>query len=249
MVGVPRELQVEFPRRCRVQLGAVLEEDREQVVGTVSQDVRFGGVPAPAEPCAGRVVDPREPHHVVDRDGFIPQDREAGSNGERDRTVDPRVIFVVPENRVFSPRRRDPPEDLRQFLDAVELAVHEVPGGDEQVGALARDDRRHLPGFSVPVDEAEVEVGDLGDPQGGEGRRSLSVTTRTRTTSMRDASTIAYADRAADNPTIQKNAARPEKRAAAFAASPPRPIARRGSRRRSAERFRQVRKKRKPIQR
>ena len=78
---------------------------------------------------------------------------------------------------------------------------------------------------------------------------SRSVTMRTRTTSMRDASTIAYADSATASPAMQRNAGRPASPAAAFAAIPPRPIALRGRRRRSAERFRQTKKKRNPIQR
>ena len=38
---------------------------------------------------------------------------------------------------------------------------------------------------------------------------SRSVTTRTRTTSMRDASTIAYADSATASPEMQRNDVRP----------------------------------------
>ena len=171
VVGMPRELQVEFPPRGRVQLRAVLEEEREPSVRAIPQEGGLGGPAGSAEPCAGGIVDARDAHRVVDRHGFVPKEREARPPGEGDRTVDPRVIFVVPEDRDLPARRGDPPQDLRQLLDAVQLPVHEVPRRHEDVRTFPGDERRDLPGLADPVDEAEVEVGDLRDPQRGDGRR------------------------------------------------------------------------------
>ena len=171
VMGMSRKLQVEYPPRGRVELRAVLEEDRERPVRAVPEEGGFGETTGSAEPCGGGIVDSRDAHRVVDRDGFVPEDREPGLPGEVDRTVDSGVIFVVPEGREFPSWRRDSPEDPRELRDAVQLPVHEVPRRHEDVRMFPGDDRRDLPGLPVPVDEAEVEVGDLRDPQGGDGRR------------------------------------------------------------------------------
>jgi hypothetical protein len=109
VVGVPGKLQVEFSPRGGVKLRAVLEEECEPSVRAIPEDGGFIGSAGSAEPRAGGIVDSRDAHRIVDRHGFVPKERKARFPREGDCAVDPRVIFVVPEDREFPSRRGDSP--------------------------------------------------------------------------------------------------------------------------------------------
>src|SRR5512140_2382287 len=67
VMGVSREMKVEFSSRGRVKLRAVLEEDRERTVRAIPQEGWLEGPAGSAEPRAGGIVDSRDAHRVVDR--------------------------------------------------------------------------------------------------------------------------------------------------------------------------------------
>jgi len=76
--------------------------------------------------------------------------------GDRARSIT-RVIFVVPEDANF-PRGAGIPRRISPVRDAVQLPVHRGPPVDTKRSGCSRATiAATLPGFVVPVDEAECE--------------------------------------------------------------------------------------------
>ncbi len=111
-----------------------------------------------------RVVDPREIDRAGDGRHLSPQEGESRLSDELEGVVEARVELVVPGDGELPVPGTDLPQLRRGLGHAVELAVHEIARGDEKIRRCLADPPENLGEPLPPHQDADMDVGDLDDP-------------------------------------------------------------------------------------
>jgi len=132
-MGMTGKLEVEGARGVVFNQRLMLEEDRETIAAPERKDLPIRQPPMQAEAADRRIVDTREINHAAGSGDFAPQENKSRPSDEIDGVIDSRVEFMIPGHGKLPVAGPDIPELHDGFSHAVELAIHEVPGGDENV--------------------------------------------------------------------------------------------------------------------
>ena len=159
------ELEIERPGGLLIHPGLMFEKDNETAGRCASEGLAVGEVSPKHRAVHCGIVHPDQ----IDRPGhgrhISPQHGESGLLRKIEGLVDSRVELMVSGHGKLSVPGKDRPKLRRGFGHAVELTIHKIARGNDQIRFrlpnLSKDSCQSFPLHQ----DADMEVGDLDDPE------------------------------------------------------------------------------------
>ena len=134
LMDMPGELQVEKAHAFPINGGSVLEKQSEPFPGKPLREDFFRCQRLMIDPGDHRVIDTGDIDHTSGNDALPAQDPETGLSGKGEGLPETGVDLMISGNGELAVPGFDFVKEFGQSGHAVYLAVHQVAGGDQDIG-------------------------------------------------------------------------------------------------------------------